>query len=103
MQTAAKVLFLLGAIPTVGAIAILVALASRPASVSDHLQGVARYLIGGGVAIMAARVFMGWTPSLEAIALVLGLGLGLGMHARQNNLVALAQEKLEKAARQAGG
>lgn len=91
----AQGLFLAGAIPTVGGIAILVMLAPRPRTVRDHLQGAARYLMASGAAFGMARVFLGWVPSLDIVLLVLGLGLGMGIYARENNLIALAEEKLK--------
>ncbi len=102
MNTAAKVLFLLGAIPTIGGIAILVALAHTPRTARDHFQGVYRYLIVFGAALSSAQVLMGWTPPWPYVVLMLGLGCGMGMHAREHNLIALASEKIEQSARDAG-
>lgn len=96
MHALAKLLFVLGAIPTVGGIAVLVALAPKPTRIKDHLQGAARYLIVFGAGLAAARVIMGWTPPWDMVALSLGLGIGMTIHARENNLLALAQEKLEE-------
>lgn len=102
MGTIAKLLYLLGAVPTVGGIAVLVALAPTPSRMKDHMVGLARYLIVFGAGLSAARCTMGWTPPWELVVLMLGLGLGMGMHAREHNLIAIAREKLEQAARDAG-
>lgn len=95
MGILAKILFLLGALPTVGGIAILVALAPKPKGAKAHLLGVARYLMVTGGALAAARVLMGWTPSWDVAVLMLGLGLGMGIYARENHLLAKLQEKLD--------
>ncbi len=110
LHNLAKLLFILGSIPTVGGIAVLVALAPQPrkwrdspgGAVHDHLQGLARYLIAGGMALLAALALMGWLPSWPEVALSVGLGLAMGMHAREKNLVALATERIEQSARDAG-
>ena len=95
MESLAKVLFLLGALPTIGGIAILVALAPKPEKIADHIKGVSRYLMVFGMSLAAARVLMGWSPPWDVVALSFGLGVGMGMHARDINLIALAQERLE--------
>lgn len=97
-----QILYLLGTAPTIGGIAVLVALAPEPRSLMDHLKGLARYLMVFGAGLSAARVLMGWTPPWEVVALMLGMGLAIGIHAREGNLVANAQEKLEQTARDAG-
>lgn len=102
MDTLAKLILLLGALPAVGGIAVLVALADRPRSIKDHAQGFARYLMAGGALFLAARVLMGWTPPWDCAALVLGVGLAVGIYARDHNLVAIAQERIEKTGRDAG-
>jgi hypothetical protein len=110
MHNLAKLLFVIGAIPTVGGIAVLVALAHQPTkwresrgrAIHDHLQGLARYLIAGGMALLAAKAIMGWAPPWPAVAVSLGLGLGMGMHAREKNLIALAQERFDDASQESG-
>lgn len=102
MNMLAKLLLLLGALPAVGGIAVLVALAERPRTVKAHAQGISRYLMAGGILFLCARVLMGWTPPWDCAALVLGVGLAVGIYAREHNLVAIAQERIEKAARDAG-
>ena len=102
MGILAKLLFLLGAGPTVIGIGVLVALEHRPESLHDHLKGIARYLIAFGMLLMSAHVLMGWTPGLPEVILALGLGLAMGMYAREVNLIALAQERIEQVSRDAG-
>ncbi|MEY4943049.1 MAG: hypothetical protein RL254_1230 [Planctomycetota bacterium] len=97
-----QVLFLLGAIPTVGGIAVLVMLAPPPRFVIDHLEGLARYLMLAGTTFGAARVLMGWCPSVEVTVLVLGLGLGMGIYAREHNLIARAQDRFDDSSQESG-
>jgi hypothetical protein len=96
MGTILLVLFVLAAILTAGGIAIIVALAPKPRSFKDHLQGLGRYLMVCGVLFNAVRVLGGWKPHWDTIALMVGLAIGMAIYARENNLIAKAQERLEE-------
>lgn len=92
MDLLAKLLYLVGAVPTIGAIAILVILAPRPQSLREHLQGLARYLILAGAVFGAARVMTSAAPPWNAVVFMLGVGLALGIYARDRHLKALAAD-----------
>jgi hypothetical protein len=95
MHTLLLFLFILGAIPAVLGIVVLVAVEPKPVSWEDHVRGICRYLILGGVGFHLARVAGGGALRWEIVALVLGIGLAVALHARQNHLLAKLQEKLE--------
>ena len=93
MEALAKILYLVGVVPTVAGIIILVILSPRPRTIEDHLQGLARYLMLGGAVFGAARVLTNdASPKWNAVVFMLGIGLAMAIYARRNHLAALAEE-----------
>jgi hypothetical protein len=102
MDILAKVLYIIGAIPTILGLAILVILAPRPRELEEHLQGLARYLLVGGAGFGAARVLTGSVPTWNAVMFMLGAGLTVAIYARQNHLHALFIERLHDGGQESG-
>jgi hypothetical protein len=101
MELLAKGLYVIGAIPTIGGIAVLVALAPRPRTIEQHLQGLSRYLILGGAIFGTVRILSTTTPSWNAVAFMVGVGLSVAIYARRNHKQAIAQEMDERRAQKA--
>jgi hypothetical protein len=95
MDTLIRVLYCLAAIPTIGGILILTLLAPRPSRLTEHLQGISRYLMLGGAAFSTARVLDGNQPHWEDTMIIVGIAIAVTIYARENHLLAKAQERLE--------
>ena len=95
MRVLPHVLYLMGALPTLGGILILAVLAPKPTGMLDHLHGLARYLVFGGVVFGTARVLSGWRPSWDLVLLMVGIGIGIAFYARDTHLRAIRREMAE--------
>jgi len=97
MNTLLQIIFLGGAGAMCIGLSVLIVLAPKPVHWDHHAQGFARLLMLGGSAFGAADILMtDWVPTWQMSVMLAGLGIGIGIHARQNHLVALLKEHLEK-------